>query len=131
MKNLDLFLACIKNPEPYSDSAYHHNPLVISTDPQATPTPHMTYNNELIQRLSACALALKDGESEVFQSHVSKIQILLNRPHMNLTEFASFWPTLDFTFSIYKSLSAEEKTNLLIQALHVYLKDRHTIYSAH
>jgi hypothetical protein len=128
---VELFQECLLHPEPLFDEYYNNERLIISTSPSSEPTPIMTTNAEIISRLTAAAVALKDKKEDTYNEQLEKIRDLLTEDDANYIEFTSFWPCIDVSFSSYDRLDPSEKMQFLEKVVKIYLAKRHGIYSSH
>jgi hypothetical protein len=91
----------------------------------------MEVNLNIINRITAIKVALDDHNHASIQPHLSQLLLLLKEKSVNYTEFTSFFPALDVSYSIYKKLSTDEKLEFLMIAVKAYIEKRHTIYQGH
>jgi len=131
LNNIDLFNGCLLHKEPLIDPYYCSDGLIISSSPTAKKTHLMEVNLNIINRITAIKVALDDGNDASIQAHLSQLLPLLNEKSVNFTEFTSFFPALDVSYSIYKKLSVDEKIDFLMVAVKAYIEKRHTIYQGH
>lgn len=131
LSNIDLFDQCLEHPEPLIDPFYCQDELIISSSAEGVPTPLMTANAQLHNRITAASVALCDGDEGAFLAQVQKIRPILEIDNINFTEFTSFFPTLDVSYSIYGNLSDNQKTEFLSIAVRIYIEKRHHTYLSH
>lgn len=127
----DLFEECLAHPEPLIDPAYCTDALIISAGAGHAPTPIMNTANKLSQRITAYAVAVSDGDTQVAERQVASIEELLLEPDANFLEFTSFWPSLDVSYSAYSGLEYSQRLDFLRTALKIFVEKRHAIYLAH
>lgn len=126
--NLELFELSLKNPEPMIDDFYiKSNGLIISNSPQK-PNKLMKVNRELLENITAFKVAENSRNEDMMGQILLTIKDLMTTKGINYSEFASFWSIIDISYSIYNSLSDDEKLSFLKLAIKKYLKMRHDIY---
>lgn len=129
--NVQLFEECLAHPEPLIDPFYCNESRIISLSPADPATEVMTANAELLERISAASVAIRDKDKAAYQRCVERIATLLQAPGMNFTEFTSFFPALDVSYSMYMSLSSALKIEFLHQAVRLFIEKRHNAYRLH
>ena len=127
MNALQLFETCLVNDEPLIDPFYCSDQLIISRSPDSPATDIMQTNRLILDRITACKVALEDGDLTTFDRNIEKLINLLRNDLVNFTEFTSFWPVLDVTVSLYNKLSSQQKKVFLETAVKLYLEKRHVI----
>lgn len=129
--NLEIFDACLEHPEPLIDPFYCLDELIISSSAERTPTSLMVNNAELRDRITAASVALSDGDENAYLAQINRIQPLLETKNINFSEFTSFFPALDVSYSIYCKLSKTQKAEFLAKAVRIYIEKRHLTYMSH
>lgn len=113
------------------DPYYCVDGLIISPSAEVQPTPLMNANIKILNRITAIQLSITDQQEEQINRHLSELVALLEEQNVNFTEFTSFFPTLDVSYSIYKKLESGQKLEFLDVAVRQYIDKRHSIYQSH
>lgn len=113
------------------DPCYCVDGLIISSSVEVKPTPLMSANHKILNRITAIQVAISDGQDSEVGRHLEELIELLDSPNVNFTEFTSFFPTLDVSYSIYKKLDLHQKKDFLDVAVRQYIEKRHSIYQSH
>jgi hypothetical protein len=131
-KNLQLFEACLKHREAVLDPYYcHEEPMIISSAGIRKATAVMKIASDVRERLTAIRVALRDDSQADISRHLQEIARSLGNTNANYIEFTSFFPVVDFTFSMYRALGAEEKIEFLDAAVRRFIDQRHLTYEFH
>lgn len=131
-KNLQLFEACLKHREAVLDPYYcHEEPMIISPAGIRKATAVMKIASDVRERLTAIRVALRDEPQSDISRHLHEIAKSLGNPNANYIEFTSFFPVVDFTFSMYRNLKYDEKIEFLDAAARRFIDQRHPIYEFH
>lgn len=131
-KNLRLFESCLKHRESVLDPYYcHDEPMIISAAGSRKSTAVMKVAAEVRERLTAIRVALRDAPKADIERHLREIAKSLENPNANYIEFTSFFPVVDFTFSMYRDLGDVEKIEFLDAAVRRFIALRHPTYEFH
>jgi hypothetical protein len=126
--NLGLLKHSLDNREPYIDASYiKQGNLIISKDP-GRPTALMKANLDLIKAISAYEFSVVHGDQMTAKKAIDKIHEYVQCKHMNFSEFASFWPVVDISYSVYKNMEDSEQKKILQRILQKYTEMRHGLY---
>src|SRR3989344_2693873 len=128
--NTDVFDHSIKNSEPLFDPLYRNERIIISDSP-GKPNALMEKNGTLIEQITAYKVAMKDGDRPTMERIITTVLGLLRTKEINVSEFVTFWATLDVSFSAFGALSDLEKRTFLRSAIETYINLRHTLYARH
>lgn len=131
MNNAELFRQCLLPPEPLIDPYYCAEELIISEHARDDATAIMRVNSELIDRITTIQILKRDNPRASVRQQLEKIAVLLEEKNVNFTEFTSFFPVLDVSYSIYSGLSRPEKLEFLEVVVAEYIAKRHAIYQSH
>ena len=107
----------LKHPESISDKYYTFDKIIVNDKELIKKVEHL---RELI--ISFCVVKNKVAKDEI----LDEILNVLNSANIQYTEFVSFWATLDFSYSIYKTIP--NKKDLLNDILLTYCKRRRKLY---
>jgi len=130
--NLRLFEACLKHRESVLDDYYcHAEPMIISAAGSRKFTAVMKVAAEVRERLTAIRVAIRDAPNSNIGYHLQEIAKSLSNPNANYIEFTSFFPVVDFTFSMYRDLGEAEKIEFLDAAVRRFIEQRHSAYEFH
>lgn len=131
-KNLQLFEACLKHREAVLDPFYCHEvPMIISSAGVRKATAVMKIASDVRERLTAIRVALRDEPQADISRHLHEIAKSLGNANANYIEFTSFFPVVDFTFSMYRDLGSDEKIEFLGAAARRFIEQRHPTYEFH
>lgn len=126
--NIKLFEFSLNNPEPIIDEFYLKNGnLIISDDPKKS-TDLMRKNLDLLESISAYNFAKKNKNQATTKKAIEKILEIVKNKNINYSEFVSFWPVVDISYSIFSEMSAEEQLEIIKNILDKYIELRHGIY---
>ena len=133
--NIEYFNISKDNPEELLDSYYAKNKLVIpnSSDEENT----LTSNNKTLLELITTFDILNGKYNKTFTDGMVQkivhdiISILDTTDYINYSAFVQFFMVYNFTYSIYKTLSIEQKEKLIYDMLKKYCSERHRLYSNH
>lgn len=114
-----------------SDEYYCNNRLIITTSPNEEETKLMAANRKLIETINDVKTILSKNKTADITTQIREIANLLETKYINFSEFTSFFPTLDVSYSIYKKLKVLDKFAFLNIAVRRYIEKRHDIYNAH
>lgn len=129
--NRELFDYSLEHPEALLDEFYIQERGLIITHPTEDPNKLMRDNREVLENISAYRIAVNQHNHEMKVAILETIQQLMKTPGMNFTEFVSFWPILDVSYSLYASLSDAEQREFLEAVIQKYLEMRHDLYLGH
>ncbi|MFA5127667.1 MAG: hypothetical protein WC457_01510 [Patescibacteria group bacterium] len=129
--NIKLFQFSLRNPEPIIDELYlKHGNLIISKD-ASNPTDLMRKNSELLESISAYNFARKNKNKVTEKQAIEKILQIVKCKNINYSEFVSFWPVVDISYSLYNKMSDKEKLNIIKNVVGKYIELRHGIYASY
>ncbi len=129
--NLKLFDYCLKNPEPIIDDFYvKMGNLLISKDP-TQPTELMRKNSDLIEGISAYNFSKKQKSKVGVRKAIEKILEIVKSKNINYSEFVSFWPVVDISYSIFNKMSQGEQLENMRKIVDKYIELRHNLYSTY
>lgn len=127
--NIELLEFSLNNPEPVLDDFYlKKGSLVISDDPQKS-TDLMLRNLDLIECISAYSFAKKSKNKSSINDALAKALILVKSKNINFSEFVSFWPIVDISYSLFSSLEEDDQKEILEEVMDKYVELRHGLYS--
>jgi hypothetical protein len=119
-----------RNPEPYLEPYYRKNFLVITAPPQRS-NDLMKANRDLLDLITAYAVAHARNEKRLCSGYIDDIARVLATAGMNYSEFASFWAVCDITYSIFKKMNIATQRALLRDLVEQYIELRHHVYGFH
>jgi hypothetical protein len=129
--NLGLLDYSLKYPEPYIDNYYIKKGNLIISDKPKELTPLMRANLDLIKGISAYEFACDRRNNSMMEAAINQIYRAAEQNNINFSEFVSFWPVVDISYSVYKKLTSHKKKMLLRQIIDKYIKMRHEVYLMH
>lgn len=129
--NITLLKHCLENPEPFIEDAYIKKGILIISGKSEDKTELMKKNLELIESISAYRLAREKTDVFIEQKALEKILEIVENESMNFSEFVSFWPVADISYSIFKKMNGENKLKILKTIVEKYIELRHDLYQAH
>jgi hypothetical protein len=128
MNNIKLLEYSLKNPEPILDKFYlKTGNLIISKNPKE-PTALMRQNADLLESISAYNFAKKEKNKLLLQSVLKKILEITTSKNINYSEFISFWPVVDISYSLFRKMSDPEQIEILKNITEQYIELRHNVY---
>lgn len=134
MRNIDnikLLEFSLKNPEPIIDEFYlKSGDLIISENPKEM-TDLMKRNSDLLESISAYNFAKKNKNKATAQKAIETIFKIIKSKNINYSEFVSFWPVVDISYSIFNEMSDGEQKKILKIIIEKYIEFRHSLYSAY
>lgn len=129
--NIKLFEFSLDNPEPIIDKFYLKNGnLIISENPQKT-TDLMKKNFDLLESISAYNFAKKSKNQMTAKRAIEKILEIVKSKNINYSEFVSFWPVVDISYSLFRKMTAEEQLEIIKNIVEKYIELRHNLYSSY
>jgi len=129
MDNIKLFEFSLNNPEPIIDEFYlKAGNLIISKDSK-NPTDLMRKNLDLLESISAYNFAKKNKNKTTAKRAIEKIIEIVKNKNINYSEFVSFWPVVDISYSLFNKMNAEEQLEIIKNIVEKYIELRHDIYS--
>ncbi|MCA9272704.1 MAG: hypothetical protein KDA31_06635 [Phycisphaerales bacterium] len=131
MNGIELLDYSIAHPEPLLDPAYERHAIIIS-DSEPNSNLLVQANQQVISLINKYGEARNNSHRDEQADIVEKLlELLISTKHINFTEFVSFWPTLDFSYSQFCDCSRDNQIYLLTTAITKYLDKRHTRYQLH
>ncbi|OGF64277.1 hypothetical protein A2661_00855 [Candidatus Giovannonibacteria bacterium RIFCSPHIGHO2_01_FULL_45_24] len=131
INNIKLFKFSLNNPEPIIDEFYLKNGnLIISKDPK-NPTDLMRKNFDLLESISAYNFAKKNKNQLTARKAIEKILEIVKNKNINYSEFVSFWPVVDISYSLFKNLNGTEQIKIIKNIVEKYINLRHNLYSTY
>lgn len=134
MKNIDnlkLFEFSLENPEPIIDEFYLKNgDLIIAGDPKEK-TDLMKQNSDLLESISAYSFAKKNKNQATARKAIEKIFEIIKTKNINYSEFVSFWPVVDISYSLFNEMNDGEQKKILKIVVEKYIEWRHNLYSTY
>lgn len=131
LDNIKLLEFSLDNPEPIIDEFYLKNGnLIISSDPQK-PTDLMRKNSDLLESISAYNFAKKNKNQATTKKAIEKILEIVKSKNINYSEFVSFWPVVDISYSLFGKMTAEEQLEIIKNIVEKYIELRHDLYSSY
>lgn len=134
MKNIDnikLFEFSLKNPEPIIDEFYLKNGDLIIAEDSKEKTDLMKRNSDLLESISAYSFAKKNKNQATAQKAIEAIVEIIKSKNINYSEFVSFWPVVDISYSLFNKMSDNEKKRILKIIVEKYIELRHNLYSTY
>lgn len=135
LTNIELFNYSKDNPEELLDPFYEKGILVI---PERRNQRNLlvSRNERLIDLITSFntlhARYKKDLGDDLIQNIIHDIVgILDSTPNINYSAFVQFFMVYNSTYSIYKSLSNDQKVLFVYEMLKKYCAERHKVYSNH
>lgn len=123
-----VFDESVKQGEAAVDLYYRNDSLVVSGNP-SEPNQLMLANIALVESITAYKVAMLHADKKLKEKLILSIRELLRNTSLNLSEFVSYWSTLDVSYSGYKTLSSDDQAEFLRTILESYIADRHSMYA--
>lgn len=134
MKNIDnikLLEFSFENPEPIIDEFYLKNGnLIIAENPKEL-TDLMKQNLNLLESISAYNFAKKNKNQVTAKKAIETIFKIIKSKNINYSEFVSFWPVVDISYSVFSKMNDDEKMKILKIIIEKYIELRHNLYSTY
>ncbi|MCL5006855.1 MAG: hypothetical protein M1153_01800 [Patescibacteria group bacterium] len=131
INNIELFELSLRHREPVIDPFYVKNGnIIISSNPKQH-TDIMDKNIELIEAISAYRFADKRGDVKAAGEVLKTILKLIKFRNINYSEFVSFWPVVDVSFSVFQKLDSKQQLYFIKEIVDKYIKLRHLLYSSY
>lgn len=131
INNVRLFEFSLSNPEPIIDEFYLKNGnLVISKDIK-NPTELMKKNFDLLESISAYSFAKKNKSQATIKKAIEKILEIVKNKNINYSEFVSFWPVVDISYSLFSKMNPAEQLEIIKHVVDKYIELRHNLYSSY
>lgn len=131
INNSKLFAFSLNNPEPIIDEFYlKSGNLIISKDHQF-PTDLMRKNLELLESISAYNFAKKNENKATIKKTIGKILEIIKSKNINYSEFVSFWPVVDISYSLFNKMKDDEQLVIVENIVDKYIELRHDLYSSY
>lgn len=129
--NIKLFEFSLNNPEPIIDEFYlKSGNLIISKDPK-NPTDLMRKNFDLLESISAYNFAKKNRNKSATKQAIEQIIKIVKNKNVNYSEFISFWPVVDISYSLFNKMNDKEQSEIIKNVVEKYIELRHGLYSSY
>ena len=126
--SIKLFEFSLKNHEPIIDEFYlKSGNLIISADLQK-PTDLMKKNFDLLESISAYNFAKKNNDRATIKRVIKKILEIVKSKNINYSEFVSFWPIVDISYSLFNKMTSDEQSKIIKNIVEKYIELRHNLY---
>ena len=126
--NIKLFEFSLNKLEPIIDEFYlKKGNLLISKDLKK-PSDLMRKNFDLLESISTYNFAQKNKNKVIAKKAIDKILEILKSKNINYSEFVSFWPVVDISYSLFEKLNAEKQIRLIKNIVDKYIELRHGFY---
>src|SRR3989338_8400211 len=129
--NIKLFKFSLNNPEPIIDKFYLKNGNLIISEDSKNPTDLMKKNFDLLESISAYNFAKKNKNRAILKKAIEKILEIVKSKNINYSEFVSFWPVVDISYSLFGKMNAEEQLKIIKNIVEKYIELRHDLYSSY
>lgn len=129
--NREIFEFSLVHPEPIVDEFYLKNGSLIISEDAKIPTDAMRKNLDLIESISTYSFARKHQEDFIAEKALEKISAIMQCKSINYSEFVSFWPVADVSYSLFKKMDTEEQYDILKSIIEKYIELRHSLYSSY
>ncbi len=135
MNNLELFRFGKQYPEPLFDPFYSKSCVVIPYD-VSEENDLTTSNTRLIKLISTFdTLHFEQNKNlsdkTITDTITSIIDILDHTNNINYTPFSQFFMVYNASYSVYESLTYEDKISFIYEMLERYCVERHGMYLSH
>ncbi|MCF7846524.1 MAG: hypothetical protein K9M51_00370 [Candidatus Gracilibacteria bacterium] len=88
----------------------------------------MQKNLELLECIATYNFSIKKDEKKLANKALKKILEIIKTKNINYSEFVSFWPVVDISYSLFKKMTEEDKIKIIEKIVKKYLEMRHTLY---
>lgn len=128
LNNLDLFSYSLSNPEPIIDEFYVKKGNLIISDDLKNPSSITKINSHLVDCISAYNFALEKHDDKLIKEIIYEIKKTIFNKNINFTEFVSFWPIVDISYSSFKKIDSKLQEQILQKITTKYIELRHNLY---
>ena len=111
--NIKTFEYSLNNPEPIIDDYYIKSGNLIISKNLKSPTKIMEQNLELLESISAYNFARKNKNNKTINRALNKILEIVKNKSINYSEFVSFWPVVDISYSLFCKMTKQEQLQIL------------------
>ncbi len=129
--NLKLLDFSLNNPEPIIDDFYLKNGNLIISKDLKNPTDVMRKNLDLLESISAYKFAKKNKNQATAKKAIETILKIVKNKNINYSEFVSFWPVVDISYSLFGKMSDDEQAEIIKNIVEKYIELRHNLYSVY
>lgn len=129
--NIKIFEYSLTNPEPIIDEFYFKKGNLIISEDYTNPTELMRQNLDIIESISAYKFGKQNNNEVSMRQAVEKILEIVQSKNINYSEFVSFWPVVDISYSLFLKMSFDEKRKFMRDVIEKYIKLRHNLYSSY
>lgn len=127
--NIDIFKYSLKNPEPIIDDFYIKKGSLLISDNPKVETNLVINNNDLLESIGVYSFSKKTNNKRLSEEAILMILEILKTNNINYSEFVSFWPVVDISYSTFLKLKEDDKKIVLKGILDKYIDLRHDLYS--
>ncbi len=128
INNIKLFEFSLSNPEPIIDEFYLKKGNLIISGDSKNPTDLMRKNLDLLESISAYNFAKKNKNQTTTKKAIEKILEIVKNKNINYSEFVSFWPVVDISYSLFNKMSVEDQAEIIKNIVDKYIELRHDLY---
>ncbi|MFZ3044220.1 MAG: hypothetical protein WA058_03915 [Minisyncoccia bacterium] len=128
--NQEIYDWSADNLEVIGDPFYKNERVIISDTPDI-PNDLMLRNQKLIEQITAYKVAIEHGDESTQGRIIGTVLGLLLIPEINVSEFVTFWATLDVSFSVFQELPVPDKRTFIKVAIESYITSRYELYGRH
>ncbi len=83
-----------------------------------------------MESISAYSFAVKSKKRAFANAAIKKIAEIIGCKNINYSEFVSFWPVVDVSYSLFRKLTKTEQQKILKKITENYIAKRHGVYSS-
>ena len=131
INNVRLFEFSLSNPEPIIDEFYLKNGNLVISKNVKNPTELMKKNFDLLESISAYSFAKKNKSQATIKKAIEKILEIVKNKNINYSEFVSFWPVVDISYSLFSKMNPTEQLETMKHIVDSYIELRHNLYSSY
>lgn len=131
INNIKLFEFSLNNPEQIIDEFYIKNGSLIISEDLKNPTALMRKNCDLLESISAYGFAKKNKNKTIAKKAIEEILRIIKSKNINYSEFVSFWPVVDISYSLFNKIDVDEQLEIIKNITDKYIKLRHKFYLLH
>ncbi len=128
VNNIKLLNISLKSPEPIIDEFYIKSGNIIISNNPKNPTELMKKNNALLESISAYNFAKNNKNKAMIEKATEKILEIVKNKNINYSEFVSFWPVVDISYSLFSKLNNKDQFEIIRNIADKYIELRHCIY---
>lgn len=128
--NQEVYDYSIRNLEVLGDKFYRKEKIIISDSPD-DPNELMRRNKRILELITTYKVIQEQENAESAERILTELEGVLSLSGINVSEFVTFWATLDVSFSSFHAFPEKDRRGFLKEAVESYISSRHDLYFRH